>query len=138
MTRTNSTAWFLALLLSAACTGAGTPTDTGSTGESEAARPGTAALAGPMTVNGSRAHELVAAGALLVDVRTPQEFAAGAIEGAINVPVDQIGSRLAELEPRDRPVVVYCRSGRRSAAAADTLFDAGFAQVYDLGGMTNW
>lgn len=68
-------------------------------------------------------------GGVVVDVRTPAEFAEGHVEGALNVPVDQLPARLSEL-PADRTVIVYCRSGARSSAAARTLRAAG-RQVLD-------
>lgn len=74
---------------------------------------------------------------LLLDVRSPEEYEAGHLAGAVNVPVDEVGARLDELGARDRPVIVYCRSGRRSARAAAALREAGFTQVHDLGGMSN-
>jgi rhodanese-related sulfurtransferase len=81
---------------------------------------------------------LVAAGATLLDVRTAEEFAQGHLEGAINIPVDELASRTAELGPHDQALVVYCASGRRSARASQTLRDAGFTAVHDLGAMSNW
>lgn len=84
----------------------------------------------------SDARRLVAAGATLLDVRTPGEYAGGHIEGALNVPLDTVASRLAEI-PRDRPVVVYCHSGGRSARAADALRASGYT-VHDLGPMAAW
>lgn len=71
---------------------------------------------------------LVAEGATLVDVRTPEEFASGHLEGARNIPVDQIAERAAEL-PRAKTVTA--RPGSRSAMAAATLARAGFT-VRDL------
>jgi phage shock protein E len=88
--------------------------------------------------SGAQARELVQAGARLVDVRTPAEFAAGRLPGAINIPVQELGDRLVELQPKDTPVVLYCRSGRRSGSAARTLKSAGFAVVHDLGPMGRW
>jgi rhodanese-related sulfurtransferase len=88
-------------------------------------------------VDGPQAHAYVEDGAVLVDVRTPEEFAAGHIEGAINVPVQSLPAG-SEAIPADRPVVVYCRSGARSARAAAMLLDAGWTQVYDLGPMSAW
>jgi phage shock protein E len=85
-----------------------------------------------------RAQELVQGGARLVDVRTPEEFAAGHIAGAINVPLQQLDARVNELQPKDGALVVYCRSGRRSAEAASLLAAAGFNSVYDLGPMSRW
>ena len=76
-------------------------------------------------------------GETLLDVRGPDEFAAGHLDGALNVPVDELGQRLSELGPKARPVAVYCRSGRRSAAAARLLREAGFVRVTDLGGLND-
>jgi len=84
------------------------------------------------------ARALVAAGGALVDVRTPAEFAAGHVDGAVNIPVDQIERRAGEIGPSDRPVVVYCASGMRSASAASTLRRLGFTTVADVGGMSSY
>lgn len=89
-------------------------------------------------VRGAEARQLVQTGARLVDVRTPGEFAAGHIEGAINIPVQELEGRLNELQPKDRAVVLYCRSGHRSGNAARMLKSAGFSAVHDLGPMTRW
>jgi rhodanese-related sulfurtransferase len=89
-------------------------------------------------IDGKQAHELVQAGARLLDVRTPQEFSQKHVDAAINIPVQELDNRLRELEPKDRPIVVYCRSGHRSALAYDKLKQAGYAQIYDLGPMTAW
>lgn len=75
-------------------------------------------------------------GAIIVDVRTPAEFASGHLEGAVNIPVDALASRVGEL-PADKTVIVYCRSGRRSAAAASFLEEQG-REVIDIGTMANW
>lgn len=88
------------------------------------------------TVSSSEAHQLVARGAVLLDVRTPEEFAAGHLEGARNIPLGELSARMGEL-PRDRPVVVYCRSGARSARAVARLREAGY-QARDLGAMSAW
>lgn len=74
---------------------------------------------------------------LVIDVRGSEEFASGHLLGAVNVPVQELEARLEELGPKDRPVAVYCRSGRRSAAATDLLRAAGFASVTDLGGLSD-
>lgn len=87
-------------------------------------------------VDGAEAHQLVAAGATLVDVRTVGEFGGGHAEGARNIPVDEIEARMGEI-PRDKTVVVYCASGRRSAAAASILSRAGYT-VRDLGTLSAW
>lgn len=74
---------------------------------------------------------------LLIDVRTPEEYATGIIAGAVNIPVDQLSQRLSEV-PKDQPVVVYCHSGNRSGQASQILDQAGYTQVYDLGGISQW
>ena len=89
-------------------------------------------------VSGAEARKLVQDGARLVDVRTPAEFAAGHIAGALNLPLQQLDRRLAELEPKAAPVVLYCRSGQRSANAARRLKSVGFGAVHNLGAMTRW
>jgi phage shock protein E len=82
-------------------------------------------------------RERVRKGALLLDVRTAAEFASGHLEGALNIPVQELEARLGEVGPRSRSIVVYCRSGARSATAAATLRRAGF-DVLDIGGMGSW
>jgi rhodanese-related sulfurtransferase len=72
---------------------------------------------------------------LVLDVRSAAEFDAGHIPGAINIPHDVIGDRISELGPGgERDIVVYCRSGRRSAIALETLKTAGFSRLFHLDG----
>jgi rhodanese-related sulfurtransferase len=72
---------------------------------------------------------------LLLDVRTPEEFAEGRVAGAVNIPVGDLASRLAELEPhRERGIVTYCRSGRRATQATDILREAGYGKVAQMDG----
>jgi rhodanese-related sulfurtransferase len=72
-----------------------------------------------------------------LDVRTEAEYQAGHVPGAILLPVEQLEQRWQELERyRDQPLVVYCRSGRRSAIAVRLLADKGFTGLEDGGGMT--
>ena len=92
---------------------------------------------GPDTVS-SQAHTLVEHGARLVDVRSSVEFAAGHIDGAVNVPVQELKDRMDEIGPKTQPVVVYCRSGQRSASAKRTLEANGYTAVFDLGPMSRW
>ncbi|MDN3935923.1 rhodanese-like domain-containing protein [Arthrobacter sp. YD4] len=75
--------------------------------------------------------------AQIVDVRETDEVAAGMIAGARHIPLGELRSRLAELD-KSRPVVAVCRSGRRSAAAADQLAAAGFTAYTMTGGMLDW
>ena len=80
------------------------------------------------------------AGAItLIDVRTPEEFAQGHLEGAVNMDLEggQFSAEIAGL-PKDAAYMVYCHSGRRSALAAQAMSDAGFSNVYDLGGIAAW
>lgn len=84
------------------------------------------------------ARELLSKGALLVDVRSPSEFSSGHIEGARNIPVNALAGRSGELGGKDRPVILYCASGTRSAMAKRALRSAGFSSVYNLGAMSNW
>lgn len=89
-------------------------------------------------ISGLDARGLVSKGATLVDVRTPAEFAAGHIEGAINIPVDQISKRLPEFGARSDAIVLYCRSGARSGSARSILERHGFSDVHNLGAMSRW
>lgn len=92
----------------------------------------------PGVVDGPTARQLIASGATVVDVRTPGEFEGGHIAGARLIPFDQMAARATELGPKDKPVVLYCRTGRRTALAAATLRDLGFTAVYDMQGLNNW
>jgi phage shock protein E len=89
-------------------------------------------------IQGADARKLVAAGARLLDVRSPAEFAGGHLPGAVNVPVQELERRLAEVGPSDGELVVYCRSGHRSSRAAALLRQHGFTKVDNLGPMTAW
>jgi phage shock protein E len=86
----------------------------------------------------AEAKALVDGGALLVDVRTPEEFASGHIEGAKNIPVSEVQVRLAEFGAKDGKVVVYCRSGNRSGKAKTMLEAAGYTAVFNAGAYSAW
>ncbi|MDZ7838994.1 MAG: rhodanese-like domain-containing protein [Actinomycetota bacterium] len=73
----------------------------------------------------------------LLDVRTQEEYDYGHLEGTYLIPVNELDQKLDEL-PRNKPIVVYCRSGNRSARAAEILVNNGFKQVYDMGGIIDW
>lgn len=92
-------------------------------------------IAGKKT-RSQEAHARVKNGAILLDVRTTAEFAEGHPEGAINIPVDDLEKRLSEL-PKDKEIVTYCKSGRRSGLATETLKKAGHT-VFDLGSISDW
>ncbi len=81
--------------------------------------------------------EKIAAGARIVDVRTPGEFEDGAYPGAVNIPLSVLQVRMNELEPKDKPIVLYCESGARSGQAARLLKQAGFIDVINAGGLSD-
>ncbi len=85
------------------------------------------------------AYEMIKNGGYqILDVRTPEEYSEGHIAGSVLIPVSELGKRLDELE-KELPVVVYCRSGKRSAKASEILKKAGFKEIYNvLGGITDW
>ena len=75
----------------------------------------------------------------IVDVRTPSEFREGHIPNAINVPNENIGNtELRQLPDKDRKLLVYCRSGRRSKEAAEKLAKLGYTKVMEFGGIIDW
>ncbi len=74
---------------------------------------------------------------ILLDVRTPEEFAEGHIAGAVNIPVQELEQRLSEV-PDDKEIVVYCRSGNRSATASTILSNNGYNGIHDMGGIVAW
>jgi len=89
-------------------------------------------------IDASEARRLVGSGASLVDVRTPAEYSGGHIDGAVNIPLNQVESRIADFGERSSPIVLYCRSGARSGKALQILQSKGFTQVHNLGGIGNW
>jgi phage shock protein E len=89
------------------------------------------------------AHKLVAAGGVLVDVRTPEEYAQRHLDGAVNIPVDDLKGRLGEIEKltggdKEKPIVVYCQAGGRAGRAKSMLVEAGHPKVTNLGGIGDW
>jgi phage shock protein E len=74
---------------------------------------------------------------VLLDVRTPAEFEEGHIAGAVNIALQELPQRLSEL-PQDQPIVIYCRSGNRSAEAWRILQNSGYRPIYDMGGIIDW
>ena len=81
-----------------------------------------------------------AEGGLLLDVRTQAEYDGGHIPGSSLIPVDELPGRIAEIEQyKNKPVMVYCRSGRRSMIAVGILKDNGFTDIINLdGGINSW
>ena len=76
---------------------------------------------------------------IVLDVRSEEEYREAHIEGALLIPGSELEHRAdAELYDKDAVILVYCRSGVRSAAASRLLADMGYTQVYDFGGILNW
>jgi len=84
------------------------------------------------------ARDALARGGRLVDVRSVPEYRGGHARGAINVPVGEVvAGQHGQLGPKDGAVLLYCRSGARSAMAASALRRAGYRDVHDLGPLAN-
>lgn len=89
---------------------------------------------GPMT-----ASSLVSKGAILLDVRSPEEYAAGHIENAVNLEYSKVASEIENLiSDKAQPIIVYCSAAKRSAQALDALLKLGYSAVYNLGSMDNY
>lgn len=91
-----------------------------------------------ISVSDARAMIQSSSDLLVVDVRTSGEFGQGHLQGAINIPLSDLPTQISGLD-RNRPILVYCQTGHRSAQAAAILVNAGFTQVYDMnGGLNAW
>ena len=78
-------------------------------------------------------------GYIILDVRRPDEFAAGHIPNAINVPNESIGTaEIPELPDKNQLIMVYCRSGRRSKEASAKLVKLGYTNIVEFGGILDW
>jgi phage shock protein E len=102
-----------------------------------------AGAAGPPSIEPKALNDRIAwadRSLVVLDVRTPAEYADGHIPGAINIPHDEITRRVAELaNARDNDIVVYCKAGPRAAEAIGVLEKQGFKRVYHLAGdYTRW
>jgi rhodanese-related sulfurtransferase len=86
-------------------------------------------------ISSHQAHVLVQRGALLLDVRSRAEFADESLPGSVNIPIDELKTRVTEL-PR-KPLVVYCTAGVRAGVAVPILRKAGF-EVHNLGSISRW
>ena len=88
------------------------------------------------TIDSNVAMTLIEQEAVVIDVRTADEYNTGHIDGSINIPVDNISNVDYD---KDTLIIVYCTSGMRSAKAAETLVDLGYTKVHNLdGGLINW
>lgn len=78
-------------------------------------------------------------GYIILDVRTPEEYAEKHIPNAINVPNENIGTdEISQLSDKDQLIMVYCRSGRRSKEAAEKLVKLGYTNIVEFGGIIDW
>ena len=78
-------------------------------------------------------------GYIILDVRTPEEFADKHIPGAVNIPNETIAAEeIPELPDKDQLILVYCRSGNRSKQASEKLADMGYTNVVEFGGINSW
>ena len=78
-------------------------------------------------------------GYIILDVRRPDEFAAGHIPNAVNIPNENIGTtEIPELPNKEQMILVYCRSGRRSKEASEKLVKLGYSNVVEFGGILDW
>jgi phage shock protein E len=122
--------WLMTALLAlplAACT---PPTDDSQRG------------AGPMSITAEELAEQIqlSQAPLILDVRSEEEYTDGHIPGALNIPHDQLGDRLSEIDvAKTDEIVVHCRSGHRAGIAEEVLIEAGYSNVRDLDGhMSGW
>lgn len=96
-----------------------------------------AVTASSKTVTSSEASSLIKDGAILIDVRTKEEYEEKHIKGAVNIPLSDIEDGNINYD-KDTAIIVYCRSGNRSATAAKELITLGYTSIYDLGSINNW
>lgn len=75
---------------------------------------------------------------LVLDVRTEEEYITGHIKDAILIPLDELSSNLSKLKDKEKMILVYCKSGRRSKMACEILEFAGYTNVIDIGGVVGW
>lgn len=128
--RTRSAALALVVLASSGCAGSNSPDDTPAATTPQTAQAPPTAVVEPATV-----ADAIADGAKVIDVRTPEEFAAGHLRGAVNVDLSapDFDQRIAALD-ETTDYVVYCASGNRSGTAIETMHDQGFDDLINGGG----
>lgn len=93
------------------------------------------------TINASQAKEMIDQNpnVIILDVRTNEEYLEGHIENATLLPYDTIAQQAkVTLPDTSSTILVYCRSGRRSSIAAQSLVDLGYSNIYDFGGIIDW
>lgn len=113
----------LSVLLLTGCAGAGSPTNSYR----------------QISMDEAAAMMAEESGYIILDVRTPEEFAEKHIPNAINVPNETICTgEISELPDKNRLIMVYCRSGRRSKEAAEKLVKLGYTNIVEFGGIIDW
>ena len=125
----------LALILVAACSKS-EPAKSGESNQPAKADPAAAARA---TKDPAKAKEMIANGAVVIDVRTADEYAGEHLAQSTNIPLDQLGSRLADVEKltggdKSKPVVLHCAAGGRAGKAKKQLEEQGYTNVVNGGG----
>ena len=92
-----------------------------------------------ITMEEARQRLSIECGFIILDVRTPEEFAAGHIPGALNIPNETIGTdEIPQLPEKEQRIYVYCRSGNRSKQAAEKLVALGYTDIVEIGGIIDW
>ncbi len=81
--------------------------------------------------------ELIAAGAMIMDVRSRGEYLSGHVKGSVNIPLDQLGEGVKKLKNKDQAIITCCASGMRSGVAKNMLKSNGFKTVHNGGSWTN-
>lgn len=92
-------------------------------------------------ISGKDAHNMISENSdfIILDVRTEEEYNEGHIPDSILIPYTELEEKASSLLPdKSATILVYCRSGRRSNIAAETLFDLGYKNIYDFGGIIDW
>lgn len=90
------------------------------------------------SIDAKQAKEKMKEDVVIVDVRTQAEYEQGHIEDAVNIPLDAMDTIEEIVTDKSKPLLIYCRSGNRSAQAAQKLVEMQYEKVYDFGGIQDW
>ncbi|MEZ0486727.1 rhodanese-like domain-containing protein [Fibrella aquatica] len=85
----------------------------------------------------NKLKQVLAQGAVVIDVRSPNEFATGHARGAVNIPLDQLKSKVIQLKSYQKPIVLCCATGMRSSQARLILLEQGITHMFDAGSWRN-
>lgn len=134
----------LLCLMTAACSGSSSPQPSAPTNTETPQTAPASSAAAPASYRQISAEEAISlmkneSGYVILDVRTRSEYDAGHIPGAICIPNESIGTDpIPDLPDKDKIILVYCRSGRRSKEAAQKLADMGYTDIIEFGGIIDW